>query len=130
MKRIFAVGAMLVLSSLANAQPVNVSQRALVSLRKMCGAVLIQLHPVDMMYVQTYTLNEIINRTSGAIVGLDVVAIDPKDPTITHSCHYGFVDVSQAGEPNVNNMLVDLVPVTIEVNAEKAIGENPVNVKQ
>jgi hypothetical protein len=132
MKKALAVGVLLVMCSAANAQSVsvNVNERALISLRKMCSAVLVQLHPVDMMFVKDFTLDEIFNTRTGAVVGLQVISINPREPSNVHACHYDFADVSQSGVPNVDRMLVDMVPVTIQVNAQKAIGENPVNVQQ
>jgi hypothetical protein len=132
MKKALAVGVMLVMCSAANAQSVsvNVNERALISLRKMCSAVLTQLHPTDMMFVQDFKLDEVFNKRTGLVVALEVISINPREPSNTHSCHYDFAELSESGIPNVDRMLVDMVPVTIQVNAQKAIGEKPVNVQQ
>jgi hypothetical protein len=115
MKRVLLVSAMVIACSAVHAESVHLNQNSLMLLRKMCGSVLVQLVPADMMYVQDYTMNEYLNRDSGAVVGLDVISKNPRDATNIHSCHYDFIIVKQDGTPDVAKMFVDLVPVNINI---------------
>jgi hypothetical protein len=130
MRKTLAIGVLTIVCSTANAESVDVNQRALISLRKMCNAVLSQLFPVDMMYVKDFTLNQILNKQSGAVVGLIVNPVNTRDPNTNHACQYDFTSMSEDGVPSIARMLVDMVPVNIDVDAHKAIDDKPLNVQQ
>jgi hypothetical protein len=113
MKKVLVAGAIAVACSTGHAQAAHLNQNSLALLKKMCNSVLIQLDAQDMMYVKEFNMSEYMNRESGAVVGLDVVSINPKESTNIHTCHYDFTTVKADGTPDVAKMLVDMVPVNI-----------------
>jgi hypothetical protein len=109
------VASMLVaVSTSAYSETVHLNQLSLRHLQTMCSAVLAHVQPLAMMYVKTYTMNELINQTSGAVVGLDVTTVNPKGEQDVYTCHYD-LEVTQAGDPRISKMLVDNLPVNINV---------------
>jgi len=115
MKKVVFVGSLLcAFASSAHADTVHINQITLRHLRTMCDHVLTQLQPRGMMYVKDYTMNEFINQTSGAVVGLDVITINTNEPQDVYKCHYD-LDVSQSGDATITKMIADGMPVNVNV---------------
>lgn len=119
MKRALLIATLFTVCSAARAQTTPLSDQTLMSLRRFCNTVLIQLFTQDMFYVRDFHMNAYVNRETNTVVGLDVISINSHDPTVTHTCHFDFDKLRDDGTPNVSRLMVDSVPVNISVNVQQ-----------